>query len=214
MSRDLYQRARDVLAQMSTVSEGNATAWDTGGHGQAGSREPVPADAIDREAERNPSDCPPEARSLYDHWLCRIARAWNDPERLLYWVLLAEDRLIAVRKTRPPAYELPAGSKLTDLIATSRGSPAEIAARFARHGVTMAHVRTVRRVQRRDPETGTPWLWPHESMTGSMSSEAKERAKAYALEVAERMTGEGESQRRISEATGIPRATLQRILDD
>jgi hypothetical protein len=206
------QRARAVLSQFSIISEGTAMGWDSEGSVQPGSRGPVSEDAIDREAERNPGDCPPESKSLYDHWRCKFARAWNDEERLLYQVLLAEERLGRIRRSPPIAQELPTGERLTDAIATSRGAPADIAARYARHQVTMSHVRTVRLRQRRDPETGDPWLWPHESMNGMMSSEAKERAKEYAREVAIEMAAAGESQRRISEAIGIPRATLQRML--
>jgi hypothetical protein len=128
-------------------------------------------------------------------------------------VLLAEEKLGRIRRTPPIAQELPTNERLTDAIATFRGSPAEAAAHFARHGVTFSHVRTVRRQQRRDPETGKPWLWPFESPSSPMTSEARERAKEYAREVALEMAEAGESQRRISEATGIPRATLQRMLE-
>jgi hypothetical protein len=209
------ERARTVLAQMSVVAEGTAMGWDSEGHGQPESRGPVSEESIDRQAERDPGDCPPESRSLYDHWRCRFDRAWNQPERLLYWVLLAEEKLERIRRTPLPTDELPSGSKLTDRIVNSRGSPAEVAARFARFGVTMSHVRRERTIQRKDPETGRPWLWPHESTSGAMTSEARERAKEYAREVALEMwnEGRGESQRRISEATGIPRATLQRMLN-
>jgi hypothetical protein len=206
------ERARAVLAQMSVVAEGTAMGWDSEGHGQPESRGPISEESIDRQAERDPGDCPPESRSLYDHWACKFARAWEQPERLLYQVLLAEEKLGRIRRTPPIAQELPTNERLTDAIATSRGSPAEVAARYARHKVTMSHVRTVRRQQRRDPETGKPLLWPHESSTGSMSREAVERAKEYAREVALEMLGEGVSQNRVSEATGIPGRTLRRII--
>jgi hypothetical protein len=209
------KRANDVLAQMSVVAEGTAMGWDSEGHGQPESRGPISEESIDRQAERDPGDCPPESRSLYDHWACRFARAWNQPERLLYWVLLAEEKLERIRRTPLPTDELPSGSKLTDRIVNSRGSPAEVAARFARFGVTMSHVRRERTIQRKDPETGKPWVWPSEEQLRGMTSEARERAKEYAREVALEMWdgGKGESQRRISEATGIPRATLQRMLN-
>jgi DNA invertase Pin-like site-specific DNA recombinase len=140
-------------------------------------------------------------------------RAWNQPERLLYWVLLAEEKLERIRRTPLPTDELPSGAKLTDRIVNSRGSPAEVAARFARFGVTMSHVRRERTIQRKDPETGKPWLWPPRSSCAGCPRR-RERAKEYAREVALEMWdgGKGESQRRISEATGIPRATLQRML--
>jgi hypothetical protein len=207
------KRANDVLAQMSVVAEGTAMGWDSEGHGQPESRGPISEESIDRQAERDPGDCPPESRSLYDHWACRFARAWNQPERLLYWVLLAEEKLERIRRTPLPVHELPTGDNLTDLIATSRGSPAEVAARFARYGVTMSHVRRVRPVQRRDPETGDLWLWPPPERETSLSPEARKRMKAEAQEVALRMLAEGQSQNRVSEATGIPGRTLRRILN-
>src|SRR4051812_3420347 len=170
---DLHQRARNVLAQLAIVAEGNASRMDVEGHGAPDSRPPISPEAIDRE--RDQKGCPPESKSLYDHWRCVFERAWNQPERLLYWVLLAEERLVRIRRTPLPTYELPAGEALTDLIATSKGSPAEVAARFARFSVTMSHVRTVRTVQRRDPETGERWLWPSSDERSALSAEGRER---------------------------------------
>jgi hypothetical protein len=192
---DLHQRARDVLAQLAIISEGTATAWDVEGHGQAGSRAPVSAEQIDSTTAG--SGPPAKERSLHDHWAWKFQHAKSD-EQLYYYVLLAEEDLATRRRNPGPAHDLPTGSQLSDRIGTSRGPAAEAAARFARHGVTIAHVKKLRRDYRRDPETGTPWLWP------GWPEAAEERARE--------MIEGGESYRRIRDATGIPLGTLSRML--
>lgn len=224
---DLHQRARDVLARLSVVAEGTATAWDpvaqpdrptaagpglrtriaqptapAGGHAPAESREPVNLRSIDMRPSGE--HAPPKERSLHDHWRWKFKRAWHDRDRLLYYVLLAEEDLASRHHpSARGALEVPEGT-----ILTFRGSVPEAAARF---GVQMAYVRTLRRNNRRDPETGEPWLWPSSDERSALSSAARERLRAEALGLARGMLAEDESQRRVSEATGIPRATLQRL---
>jgi hypothetical protein len=207
------KRANDVLAQMSVVAEGTAMGWDSEGHGQPESRGPISEESIDRQADRDPGDCPPESRSLYDHWACR-SRARGTSRSGSCIGCCSRRRSSsgsAAHRCRFTSCR-PATTSPT-LIATSRGSPAEVAARFARYGVTMSHVRRVRPVQRRDPETGDLWLWPPPERETSLSPEARKRMKAEAQEVALRMLAEGQSQNRVSEATGIPGRTLRRILN-
>lgn len=207
----LHQRAYDVLAQLSLISEGTATRWDVEGHGAAESREPINVEAIDkaREREGEPGP-PPKSRSLYDYYAHWFTVSWRNDERLLYWVASAEEDVERRRRTGQPQRELATGDDRSKQILKMRGPAAEVAAKV---GVNIAHIKTLRLDARHDPLTGDPWLWPHESMTSSMTSEAKERAKAYAQQVAVEMVEAGVSQRRVSEATGIPGRTLRRMLN-
>lgn len=228
MTTDPHQRARDVLAQLSITAEGTSTAWDpvaqldrptsggsglrtrisqptapAGGHAPAESRAPVNLNAVDPRPSGE--HAPPKARSLYDHWRWKFEHA-RDDETLLMYVLNAEEDL--AKRRHPGMGRAAASAEVTEgTILSFRGPPAEAAARFKE---TMDYIRTVRRRNRQDPETGDLWLWPAPS--DSRSPYVIERLKEEAREVAREMAAGGASQVRISEATGMPRATLQRVL--
>lgn len=204
MTGDLHQRARDVLAKLSIVAEGSTTSMDTdGSHEAPDSRPPLSLERVtDQPAGRLPSrwDDP------HGHWQMRFRSAWEKPERLYYFVLLAEEDLAC--RHHPGmrgAREATEGE-----ILAFRGSVAEAAARFT---VTMGYMRTVRLRNRLDPETGDPWVWPDRERVAQLPAAAVAREKEHALDVARGMLGVGLSQRRVSEATGIPRGTLQRLAE-
>lgn len=168
-----------------------------GAHQAADSRPPVNLNAIRPGATH--------ATDLHGRWRDRFARYWDRPDRLFYVVLLAEEDLAASHHPgKRGVLEATEGT-----ILAFRGSVSEAAARF---GVNMEYVETLRRRNRLDPESGVPWLWPSREEVARLPAVAIERRKGHALEVARGMLAEGLSQRRVSEATGIPRGTLQRSL--
>lgn len=207
---DLHQRARDLLAKLSIVAEGKVSYQDpiaqaetpvastpglrtriaqptppAGGHQSGGSRAPVNLERIDD------GNVP---RSRFDYWLNRFSATWWNDEKLLYEVTKAEDELERVQRTPLPTGDLPSGSKLTERILATRGPAAEVAAKFARFGVTIANVKKERFEHAHDPETGIPW------------PVNRERAMELALALAAERPRP--SYRRIREITGVPTMTL------
>jgi hypothetical protein len=200
VTRDLHQRALDVLAKLSVVAEGTTTKMDAdSGHGAPDSRPPV---NVERIAAGRSAISP--FADLHGHWRQRFESAWDRPDRLYYFVLLAEEALACAHHPGQRGVREPTESE----ILAFRGSLPELAARF---GVTMAYGQTVRLRNRQDPVTGEEWLWPDREKRDRLTSEAFERAKEQALERARAMLAGGASQRRACEATGIPRGTLQRV---
>jgi hypothetical protein len=195
----LRQRARDVLAKLSVVAEGSTTKMDAdSGHGAPDSRPPV---NVERIAAGRTAISP--FADLHGHWRQRFESAWDRPDRLYYFVLLAEEALACAHHPgKGGVREAPESE-----ILAFRGSPEEAAARFK---VTVEWVEVTRYRRRQDPKTGDPWWWPSREEAADLTTAEVKRRKDNALDTARRLMAEGASQRRACEATGIPRGTLQR----
>lgn len=214
---DLDQRIRNVLAELSTLSEAATANLDPDKHHGAPDSS-VPAGATLRLGSNQP---PPKERSLFDWYVWEFTHNAEDPETLEKLCDLAEQELKERREFDRERIDLRRGA-LTDndvrdgglaervhgkrVVDWYEGKPAIVAAHIEK--TTEAWIRKVRRQHKRDPDTGR-------ARPAFLDWDEEERRRQVNLLIA-REWNEHQREigaRRLAEHFGVAVSTIQRYLE-
>lgn len=207
--RDLDERIRQVLAELSVLSDVGAAQI---GKSSRSSEHELPRGVNPSVRRPKGEQPPPKDRNLYDFYSWQFARATNDQARrvLLY---LAESDLAARKRTAPADRTALGQSKASTTSTDQRDQriltwyigvhPLEAAILESTHGgyCPEQNVRDVRRKARRDPLTGHP-------LDGWAGWSDEDRVKRV-----NQLLGRGLSLSAIASEVGTAKSNVQRVVD-